>query len=165
MVVDVVYVLGQRVVEVAAVEDQHSVEQLAADGADPAFGDRVRPGRPHRCAQDADALAGEHGIEDVGELAVAIPDEEPDVCHAIAEVGQQIPRLLSNPGSAGVRRGAQKVDAAGGVLHHEQHGKPVTQQGVDAEEVGGENALCWGGEELSPGGAAAARCGIDAGSL
>jgi hypothetical protein len=33
------------VFEVAAVDDQYSVEQLAADGADPSFGDRVVPRR------------------------------------------------------------------------------------------------------------------------
>jgi hypothetical protein len=36
-------VLGQYVFEVAPVEDQYSVGQLAADGADPSFGDRIRP--------------------------------------------------------------------------------------------------------------------------
>jgi hypothetical protein len=33
------------------------------------------------------------------------------------------------------------VDAAGGVLHDEQDVKPVQQQGIDAEKVGGENAV------------------------
>lgn len=68
MVVEVVYVLGQSVFEVAAVEDQYPVEQLAAQGADPSFGDCVRPGCLHRCAQDADAFVGEHGIEEGGDL-------------------------------------------------------------------------------------------------
>jgi hypothetical protein len=45
------------------VEDEHSIQQFAADGADPSFGDCVRPGRAHWCAQDADGVAGEHGIE------------------------------------------------------------------------------------------------------
>jgi hypothetical protein len=76
MVVEVGYVLGQRVVEVAAVDDQYSVEQFTADGADPSLGDRVRSGRPHWGAQDADAFAGEHGIEDAGERAIAVPDQE-----------------------------------------------------------------------------------------
>jgi hypothetical protein len=57
------------------------------------------------------------------------------------------------------------VDATGGVLDHEQDVSPLEQQGVDVEEVGGENAVCLGGEELSAGGAAAARRGVDAGSL
>ena len=84
---------------------------------------------------------------------------------AVVEVGQEIARLLGDPGSVRVRRGAQEVDAAGGVLGDEQHVEPVQQHRVDAEEVGGEDAVCLGGEDLSPGGAAAARCGVDAGSL
>jgi hypothetical protein len=76
MGVEVRHVLGQHCPKLALVEDQHPIQQLAADGADPSFGDRVRAGCLHRCAQDADGLAGEHGIEDVGELAVAITDQE-----------------------------------------------------------------------------------------
>jgi hypothetical protein len=44
MVVEVRHVLGQHGLKVAPVEDQHPVQQLAADGGDPAFGDRVRLG-------------------------------------------------------------------------------------------------------------------------
>jgi hypothetical protein len=43
--VEVRRVLGQDVFEVAPVEDQYLVEQLAAEGADPSFGDRVVPRR------------------------------------------------------------------------------------------------------------------------
>jgi hypothetical protein len=147
---------GQGVFEVVAVEDQYPVEQLAAEGADPSFGDCVRPGRLHRRAQDADAFVGAHGIEDGGELGVAILDQEGELRCAVAQVHQQVPCLLSDPGTAGVRCDTQEVDAAGGVLDDEQDGPPLEQQGVDAEEVGGEDAVGWGGQELSPGGTAAA---------
>ena len=56
-----------------AVDDQYPVQQFTADSSDPALGNRVRLGCPHRCAQDAKTLAGEHGIENAGELAVAVP--------------------------------------------------------------------------------------------
>jgi len=140
-------VLGQYVFEVAPVEDQYSVEQLAADGADPSFGDRVRAGRAHRCAQDADAFAGEHGIKDVGELGIPVPDQELQRCHAFAEVHQQIPCLLSHPRSARAGRDSQKMHAAGGMFHEKQHIQSLAQQCVDAEKVGGNNALCLGGQE------------------
>lgn len=71
MVVEMGHVLGEYRFEVAAVEDQYPVEQFSADGTDPSFGDRVRSGRSYGCAQDADAFAGEHGVEHAGELAVA----------------------------------------------------------------------------------------------
>jgi hypothetical protein len=51
------------------------------------------------------------------------------------------------------------------MLHDEENVEPVQQQGVDAEEVRGENAVGLGGQELSPGGTAAAGRGVDAGSF
>ena len=84
---------------------------------------------------------------------------------ATPEVHQEVACLLGGPGSAGVRRDAEDGDAAGGVFDDEQHGQPLKQQCVDAEEVGGENPVGLGGQKASPGGAAAARSGVDAGSL
>jgi len=127
-------VLGQYVFDVAPVEDQYSVEQLAADGADPAFGDRVRSACSHRWAQNADAFAGENGIEGVSELAVAIPDQEPELSDAVVEVHQQITRLLSDPRCAVMRRDPQEMDPAGGMLHDEQHGQPLAQQRGPAQK-------------------------------
>jgi hypothetical protein len=43
LVVEMGYVFGQHVFEVVA-EDQYPVERLAAEGADPSLGDRVRRG-------------------------------------------------------------------------------------------------------------------------
>ena len=74
VLVKVRQVLGQHALEMAAVENQYPVEQLAAKGADPSFGDRVRLRCSYRCAQDADGFAGEDGVEAVGELGVAIPE-------------------------------------------------------------------------------------------
>ena len=76
MGVEVRYVLGQHSLKLVPVEDQHPIQQIAADGADPSLGDRVCSGRAHRGAQDADAFAGEHGIEDVSEFGIPIPDRE-----------------------------------------------------------------------------------------
>jgi hypothetical protein len=45
VVVEVRHVLGQHRQKMAAVNDQHPVQQFAADGADPSFGDRVVPRR------------------------------------------------------------------------------------------------------------------------
>jgi hypothetical protein len=50
---------------------QDAVEEFAADAADEAFRDRVGPRRTHWCFDDADAGAGEDGVERGGELGVA----------------------------------------------------------------------------------------------
>jgi hypothetical protein len=107
--------------EMAAVDDQYPVQQLAVYSTDPSLGDRIRSRRADRGAQDTDALAGEHGVEGVGELAVTITDQEREPSDAVAEVRQDVAGLLSNPGSVRVRRNSQEAHAAGGVLDHEQH--------------------------------------------
>jgi hypothetical protein len=84
---------------------------------------------------------------------------------AVAEVHQKIPRLLGHPGAAGVGGDSQEVNATARVLHYEQHVQPLQQQGLDAEEIGGENAAGLYPQELSPAGPVAARGGSDAGSF
>jgi hypothetical protein len=79
--------------------------------------------------------------------------QEREARHAVAEINEEVACLLGDPGAARVRRDAEKVRAAGGVLDEEQDIQPLAQQRIDAEKVGGENALCSGGRELSPGGA------------
>jgi hypothetical protein len=67
VLVEVHDILGQHALKMAAVENQHPVEHFAANRSDPSFSDRVRSGRWHRCAQDADALACEHGVKSASE--------------------------------------------------------------------------------------------------
>jgi hypothetical protein len=52
---------------------------------------------------------------------------------------------------ARVRRGAEQVDAASGMLHDEQHVHPLEQQRVNVKEVCGEDSVCLDDQELSPG--------------
>ena len=68
MVVEVGEVLGQCVCEVAVVENQYPVQQLAVERFDPALSGRVRLRCSHWRAEDVDALTGEHGVEDAGDL-------------------------------------------------------------------------------------------------
>jgi hypothetical protein len=94
-----------------------------------------------------------------------VPDQELDGRHAVAEVYQEVACLLGDPCFVRVRRDAQEVDAAGGVLHDEQHVEPVEEQCVGAEEVGGEYALGLRAQELPPTWSIAARCGVHASLL
>lgn len=102
------------------VDDQEAVEELAAEGVDEAFGDRVRPRRPHRRPDDPDVDRGEHGVEGRGELGVAVADEEPEPPTSVLEIHQQVARLLAQPGGRGMGGDTEDVDAAGGVLDDEE---------------------------------------------
>ena len=85
-----VFVPAQDPCGMALVDDQDAVEEFAADGADEAFGDRVRPRRSHRCSDDRGVDGGEHGVEGGGELAVAVADQEPEAPVDVVEVDNRL---------------------------------------------------------------------------
>jgi len=59
----VVDVDPQDALKLSSPSDEEPVEALATDGADPAFGERVRVRRPKRGADDFDTLAMEDVVE------------------------------------------------------------------------------------------------------
>ena len=125
-----------------------AVEEFAADGADEAFGDRVGPRCPHRCLDDPDVDGGEDGVERGGELGVAVADEEPEAAAGVVEVHEQVAGLLGEPGAGGVGGDAEDVHAAGGVLDDEERVEPVQGDGVEVEQVAGEDRVSLGAQEL-----------------
>ena len=56
--------------------DEHPVGALGSCGAYPSFGVTVHPRGPRRNFDGLHALASEDGVEDAGELCVAVPDQE-----------------------------------------------------------------------------------------
>ena len=54
------------------------VEKLPAQGADDPFADGVGSWRLRRADKNRDAFRGEPSVEGAGELACAVPDQEPD---------------------------------------------------------------------------------------
>src|SRR5258708_16102683 len=78
-------VLGQYRAQVVFIDDQQSVEDLPAQGADDPFADRVRSGCLRRAAENPDAPPREHGLEGAGGLARASPDPQPSRNRPVAE--------------------------------------------------------------------------------
>jgi len=95
---------------VSLVGDEDAVEELAADGADEAFGNRVGPRRRHRCLDDADVGGGEDGVERGAEPGVAVPDEEPESSAGVLEVHEQVAGLWVSQAPVGrAGRGARRL--------------------------------------------------------
>ena len=116
--VEVDLVLGKDRAQVACVDDEDPVEEFEAYAAHPPLHDRVHLGGL-RCGEyHADALGLEHLIEQRGELAVPISDQESEVTGAIAQIEHQVARLLSDPAGRRVPLYPQHVDTARGVLDH-----------------------------------------------
>jgi hypothetical protein len=85
MAVVVVDVDAEHLLKLSPADDQDPVEAVAADGADPALGERVRLRRPKGCADDFDAVASEDLVEDTAELAVSVVNQEADRCQPFGE--------------------------------------------------------------------------------
>ena len=123
---------------VPLVDDQKTVQQLAADGADEAF----------RCLDDLDVDRGEYGVEGGGELAVAVADEEPEASLSVVKVHEQFPRELGQPAVGWVRGDAEDVYAAGGVFDDEERVEPVQGDRVEVEQVASQDCVSLCTEEL-----------------
>src|SRR5262249_61170691 len=77
--------------------------------------------------------------EDLGamrsELAVAVTDEKPRPDAFVAQLHQQIARLLGHPAAVRIGRDPGEVDAPARKLDEEQHVEALQEERVDGEEV------------------------------
>ena len=157
--------LAQHCVEVAWSGDQHVVQAFAAQGTDEPFRDRVRPGCPDRGADDPDVDTGEDRVERGGEFAVPVADQEPVPVGAVAEVHEQVPSLLGDPGPGGMSGDPGDVQTARAVLNHDDGVEATQEDGVDVGEVDREDRLGLRGQDLSPGRSGPSRGRIESGAL
>jgi hypothetical protein len=148
---------------VAFVVDQHPVGALRSDTAYEPLGVTVRSRRPRRNLHHVDALGGEHGVERCGVFRVSIADEEPELSNLLAQVHQQVTGGLRGPGGGRMGGHTQDVDPSGMDLHHEQDVEPAQADGVEVEEIGGQQASRLGAKEGTPVGVRSSGCGADAG--
>ncbi|WP_406079119.1 hypothetical protein [Micromonospora sp. NBC_00858] len=110
----------------------------------------VRPRRPRWSPDHFNPLGGEHGVEASGELGVAVADQEPKRGDPVAEVHDQVASLLVSPRSCLVFGDAEDVYASGRDLYHEQDVQSAQGDGVEVEEVGGEQSGCLRAQEGAP---------------
>jgi hypothetical protein len=131
-------------------EDQHAVQDLAAQGADKALADRVHPRSLDSGEHDPGAGRPEDGVEGGGEVRSSVADEELDVLRPVAEGHCEVAGLLCGPFPGGVRGDAAQVHAAGAVLDEYQDVEALEQDGVYVQEADREDAGGLGCQELAP---------------
>ena len=83
----------------------------------------------------------------------------------VVEVHEQVAGLLGEPGAGGVGGDAEDVHAAGGVLDDEERVEPVQGDGVEVEQVAGQDGVRLGVQELAPRWSGSPRCGVDPGGV
>jgi hypothetical protein len=162
----VVEVLGELVEDgagVSLVVDQQSVGAFVADAANEPFGVAVRSGCPGRDLDHIDAFGGEDGIEGGGELGVPVADQEAEGGDPLAEVHQEVAGGLGGPGCARVGGHAEEVESSGADFHDEQDIESAQGDGVEGEEVGGQQSGGLGVQEGPPVGVWTAWCGAEVG--
>jgi hypothetical protein len=129
---------AEHVLQMTAVEDEDPVEAVGADGAHPALGEGVRVRGLDRRADHLDALRAEDLVEGVAELRVAVVDEESERV-LVAELHEQVARLLGDLACVRVRAAGDVLDPPGSERDEEEHVDPLQEDGLDREEVAGEH--------------------------
>ena len=137
----VTHVDAEDVLKLAAADDQQPIEALAADAANPALHVGVGVRCPYGRADDLDLLVPEDGIEGARELRVAIVDQEPNLSVALVEFHQQVARLLKHPGGVRVAGAGEVLDPAAANREKDEHVQATQPDGVDGEEVAGEDRV------------------------
>ena len=101
-------VFAERPVEMMPTEDERPVKAFTSDGADPSFGEGVRPRSADRGEDGLDAVRGEDRVEAPRVLGVSVPDQV-----AKPSPPWQVPRevagSLRDPAGVGVRRHAGQM--------------------------------------------------------
>ena len=85
----------------------------------------------------------------MAELRVAVVDEKPERL-LVAELHDQVARLLSDPASVRVRAAGDVLDPARRQRDEEQGVDPLQERGFDGEEVAGEHARGLRSQERAP---------------
>jgi hypothetical protein len=150
VVVEVSGVLVEDVCGVAFVVDEDPVGAFGPDAADEPFGVAVGSWCLRWNLDRRDGLGDEHGIEGRAVLGVPVADEEPERRYSVVEVGGEVAGGLRGPCHRRVGGDAEDVDAPGGDLHDEQDVKAAQPDGVEVEEVGGQQPGCLGSQECAP---------------
>jgi hypothetical protein len=92
----------------------------------------------------------EDAIKAVRELTIVIADQKTNRFLTFGERPGHLPRLLHDPFGVGVSRASGKINATAGDLNEEQHVQPLKPDGVDREEIHGDDAPRLRAYELTP---------------
>jgi len=130
---------SQDLFQVPATHDEQPVQALGPHRPDPALGVGVGVGRLHWRKHHLGALRPKHVVEPAAELRVTIANKEMDPASSFLQDKQQVAGLLSDLGGVGVGGHSSHVNAPSIQFDEEQYVQPPQPDGVDGEEVTGED--------------------------
>ncbi len=150
VLVVVVDELDQQRPELTLVPDEGPVQEFVSHGPDPPLREGVCLRCPWWGGDRCGADGAEHVVEGSAVLAAAVVDHEPD---PDVEVHQEVAGLLGRPRPGRAGRDPGQMHPSGANLNEEQHIEALEGDGVDAEEVGGDQSVGLAADELRPEGA------------
>jgi hypothetical protein len=109
----------------------------------PAFHDRIHSRHLDPAQYDLAPGVHEHGVKQAGELAVAIPDQEPHVGIGILKIHDEVFRSLGYPGCNGMRGRAEDADPPAGVLDDRQHVQAAAGKVTVSKKSQASSASAW----------------------
>src|SRR6266487_2931082 len=155
-------VFAQHPLEMPLRDDQDPVETFAPDAADPALRVRLRLRRSDRRPDHRDPLLVKESVEGVGQLDVAVADQDSRLFALVPEGCEHGACLLGDPGGVGVGGDAGDVHAPALELDEEEDIQAAQPNGVDREEVALDDPGCLLAQELAPAEARSSWGGVDA---
>jgi hypothetical protein len=142
---------GERTLKVTRVRNQQPVQTFGSSGPNEPFRDPIRLRHLNRrAANDAAALGLKYRVETVGELAVVIPNQEPNRDGTLGDGPGHLPRLLRDPLVVRMRCAAGQMHPTTGDFDEEQHIQALQPDGVDRKEIHGHHAVRLRPQELTP---------------
>ncbi len=98
------------------------------------------------------------GIEGLGEFRVPVADQEAQSADLVTEVHEQGADALGGPGCGRVSGHTEDMHPAGAHFHHKEYVEAAQPDGVEGEEVGGQQSGGLSAQERSPGGLCSTWC-------
>jgi hypothetical protein len=135
---------------------------VVEDGADESLGIAIRLGGRGGGLTAWEAFGGEHGVEGVGELGVPVADQEAERADLLTQIHQQVTGDLGSAGRGRMGGDTEQVHCAGAYFHHEQDVESARRDGVQGEEVGGQQPRGLSAWEISPVGVCSVWCWAEA---
>ncbi|MCA1822420.1 MAG: hypothetical protein LC644_11935 [Pseudonocardia sp.] len=108
---------------------------------------------------NGNACGAEDGIEGSGEFGFPVADQEAKGADLVTEVGQKVAGSLGGPRRGRVRGHAEQVHPPGVDFHFKQNAEAAQRDGVEGEEIGGQQPGGLRTQEGSPPGVCPTRCG------
>lgn len=144
-------VLLQHDAQMSFPGNEHPVGAFGPRGEDPALREGIRSWALGRDLERFDAFAGEYRVEGVGELAVAVADQEAQLVGPLPEISDEIAGQLRRPGRGWMRGNAQDVDVAVAGIQDEEYVDTLEGHAIDVEEIARQKRVCVGAKEAAPG--------------